>query len=89
VGRYPCIAAVRAEAPTSLAERKGRDENGHSIRVIDRADGSKHGHAWTDDGLCVAYAIEDGRAFVGASRVAKQAWQQVLDKRQAARAEKS
>jgi hypothetical protein len=59
---------------------KGRDEDGRSSRVIDRADGSVHGHVWLPSGQCAAFKIKDDRAIVGMAPLRKDAWEEVLRK---------
>jgi hypothetical protein len=59
---------------------KGKDQNGRSSRVIDRADGSVHGHVWLPNGQCAAFKIKDDRAIVGMAPLRKDAWEEVLRK---------
>jgi hypothetical protein len=47
---------------------KGRDENNRSSRVINRADGSVHGHVWLPTGECAAFIVDNERVYVGVDR---------------------
>ena len=68
-----------------LETTKGLDEDGRVCRVIDRADGAKHGHLHLPDGGYAAFIIEDGRAFVGVDDNRQASWEKASAKRAANR----
>jgi hypothetical protein len=59
---------------------KGRDENNRSSRVINRADGSVHGHVWLPTGECAAFIIDSERVYVGVDRNRGRSWEKARSK---------
>jgi hypothetical protein len=59
----------------------GKNERNQSCRVVLKADGNAWGHVWLPNGDCAASEIRrGGPAFVGASRLRKDAWAEVRRK---------
>jgi hypothetical protein len=49
-----------------------------------RADETVHGHVWLPSGECVAYILENRRAYVEVDPVRKRSLEKVLAKRESA-----
>lgn len=60
---------------------KGRNERNQSCRVVLQTNGNVVGHVWLPNGDCAAFEIrQGGPAFIGASRLRKEAWAEVRRK---------